>query len=97
MVAMALVLVAATVAAWLVAGPIGPGLFCRHVLANVRTLAGSVVEHAETAFASVSALTPAVALRAAALTALGGNSVLARRIGASLGGMSRAAAAMACA
>ncbi len=91
MVAIALVLVAAVLAAWLVAGAIGPGLFHRH-MAEAEKSPGTVVEHAESAFASASAVTLAVALFAAVLTALVVSTVLARRVGASLGSLSSAAA-----
>ncbi len=90
MAAMALVMVAAALAAWLVAGAIGPGLFHRH-MAEAEGSPGTVVEHAESAFASASALTLAVALTAAVLTALIVSVVLARRIGAALGSLSGAA------
>lgn len=94
MVAMALVLVSAALAAWLVAGAVGPELFRRH-MAQAETSPGSVVEHAESAFASASAVTLAVALSASALTALVASTVLARRIGASLGSLSAAAGQLA--
>ena len=87
---MALVVVAAALAAWLVGGAVGPALFHRHMVAAER-VPGTAVEHAERAFASASALTMAVALGAAVLTALVASVVLARRIGASLGSMSGAA------
>ena len=90
MAAMALVVVSAALAAWLVAGAVGPALFHRH-MAEAQDSPGSVVEHAEAAFASASALTLAVALTASVVTALIASVVLARRIGASLGAMSSAA------
>jgi signal transduction histidine kinase len=90
MAAMALVVVAAAVAAWIVAGAVGPALFHRH-MAEAQSSPGSVVEHAEAAFTSASALTLAVALAASVLTALIASVVMARRIGASLGAMSGAA------
>ncbi len=90
MTAMALVVVAAALAAWLVGGAVGPALFHRHMLAAERA-PGTAVEYAESAFVSASALTMAVALAAAVLTALVVSVVLARRIGASLGSLSGAA------
>jgi signal transduction histidine kinase len=88
--AMALVVLAAALAAWLVAGAVGPALFHRH-MAQAASAPGTAVEHAESAFASASALTMGVALAASVLTALIASLVLARRIGASLGSMSGAA------
>lgn len=90
MTAMALVVVSAALAAWLVGGAVGPALFHRHML-QAEGAPGTVVEHAESAFASASALTMTVALAASVLTALLASMVLARRIGASLGSMSGAA------
>ncbi|MBU4337249.1 MAG: HAMP domain-containing protein [Actinobacteria bacterium] len=90
MVAMALVLVSAALAAWMAAGAVGPGLFHRH-MAQAENSPGTAVEHAESAFASASAVTLAVALSAALLTALVATIVLARRIGTSLGSLSAAA------
>jgi signal transduction histidine kinase len=90
MAAMALVVVSAALAAWLVAGAVGPALFHRH-MAQAQTSPGSVAEHAEAAFSSASALTVAVALAASVVTALIASLVLARRIGASLGSLSGAA------
>lgn len=90
MLAMALVLVSAALAAWLVAGAVGPELFHRH-MTEAENSPGTVVEHAESAFASASAVTLAVALSAALLTALVATTVLARRIGTSLGSLSAAA------
>ncbi|WP_291755977.1 HAMP domain-containing sensor histidine kinase [Cellulomonas sp. 73-92] len=92
---MALVLIAAAAAAGLVAGPIGPALFDRHMAADVRAASGAIVEHAEMEFAAVSALTLAVALTAATLTALAVSLLLARRMGSSLGNLSRAASEVA--
>lgn len=88
--AMALVVTSAAVAGWLVAGAVGPTLFHRH-MAEAESAPGTAVEHAETAFASASALTLAVALTASVITALIASLVLARRIGASLGSLSGAA------
>ncbi|HEY3549024.1 MAG TPA: ATP-binding protein [Propionicimonas sp.] len=88
--AMALVVLAAALAAWLVAGAVGPALFHRH-MAQAAKSPGTAVEHAESAFASASALTMGVALTASVLTALIVSLVLARRIGASLGSLSGAA------
>ncbi len=90
MTAMALVVVSAALAAWLVGGAVGPALFHRHML-QAEGAPGTAVEHAESAFASASALTMAVALAASVLTALVASVVLARRIGASLGSLSGAA------
>ena len=90
MTAMALVVVSAALAAWLVGGAVGPALFHRHML-QAEGAPGTAVEHAESAFSSASALTMAVALAASVLTALIASLVLARRIGASLGSMSGAA------
>lgn len=90
LVAMALVLLSAGLAAWLVAGAVGPGLFHRH-MAQAESSPGTAVEHAETAFASASAVTLAVSLAAALVTALVVSIVLARRIGSSLRTLSSAA------
>ena len=90
MTAMVLVVVSAALTAWLVGSAVGPALFHRHML-RAEGSPGTVVEHAERAFASASALTMAVALTASVLTALLASMVLARRIGASLGSMSGAA------
>ena len=90
MVAIALVVVAAAVAAWLVARAVGPGLFHSHML-QAEGSEGTAVEHAERAFGSASAVMLAVALAAAVLTALVVSLVLARRVGASLGTLSGAA------
>lgn len=94
MVAMALVTVSAALAAWLVGGGVGPGLFHRH-MAEAEASPGTAVEHAETAFASASAVMLAVALGVSVLTSLVASVVLARRIGASLGAMSQGAARVA--
>ena len=94
LVAMALVIVTAALAAWLVAGAVGPALFHRH-MAAAESSPGSAVQHAESAFASASTVTFAVALVAAVLTALVASLVLARRIGGSLGSLARAAAQVA--
>jgi signal transduction histidine kinase len=90
MAAMALVVVSAALAAWLVAGAVGPALFHKH-MAEAEGAPGTAVEHAESAFASASALTMTVALAASVLTAMVASVVLARRIGASLESMSSAA------
>lgn len=94
MVAMALVTVSAALAAWLVGGGVGPGLFHRH-MAEAEASPGTAVEHAETAFASAAAVMLAVALGVSVLTSLVASVVLARRIGASLGAMSQGAARVA--
>ncbi|HEY0117575.1 MAG TPA: ATP-binding protein [Cellulomonas sp.] len=94
MVAMALVVVSGALAAWLVAGGVGPGLFHRH-MAEAAASPGTAVEHAETAFASASAVMLAVALGVSVVTSLVASVVLARRIGASLGAMSQGAAQVA--
>lgn len=90
MVAMTLVLASAALAAWLVASAVGPALFHRH-MRDAEHAPGTAVDHAEQAFSSASAVTLAVALTAAALTAMLASTVLARRIGASLGVLSSAA------
>ncbi|AEI10665.1 integral membrane sensor signal transduction histidine kinase [Cellulomonas gilvus ATCC 13127] len=90
MVAMALVLISAAAAAWLVAGAVGPGLFHHHMEAAANS-PGDAIEHAEKAFAAASTVTVAVALTVSLLTALFASVVLARRIGASLGSLSAAA------
>ncbi|MFS0703283.1 sensor histidine kinase [Cellulomonas sp. 179-A 9B4 NHS] len=92
--AMALVIITAALTAWLVASATGPVLFHQHMLEAERS-AGTVVEHAEEAFVSASALTLLVALLAAALTALLASVVLARRLAATLGHMSTVAAQVA--
>ena len=94
MVAMALVVVSGALAAWLVAGGVGPGLFHRH-MAEAAASPGTAVEHAETAFASASAVMLAVVLGVSVVTSLVASVVLARRIGASLGAMSQGAAQVA--
>lgn len=90
LVAMALVLVSAALAAGLVAAAVGPVLFHQH-MRDAEQEPGTTVEHAERAFASASTVTLTVALVAAALTALVACTVLARRIGSSLGTLSSAA------
>ncbi|MBO9555032.1 MAG: HAMP domain-containing histidine kinase [Cellulomonas sp.] len=87
---MTLVLAVAALAGWLVASALGPTLFHRHMLDAERG-PGGMMQHAEQAFASASAVTIAVALAAAVLTALVASTLLARRIGASLGTLSAAA------
>jgi signal transduction histidine kinase len=93
MAAMTLVVVAAALAAWLVAAAIGPTLFHRHM--QQADSSGTVLEHAENAFASASALTLTVALVAAVVTALAVSLVIARRVGSSLAALSRAASEVA--
>lgn len=95
--AMALVILAGGLAAWLVASAVGPALFHQHMLEAAQS--GTTVEatalHAEEAFVSAGAVTVAVALGASALTSLLATVVLARRMGASLGSMSEVAAQVA--
>ncbi|WP_444663629.1 sensor histidine kinase [Cellulomonas sp. CW35] len=90
LVAMVVVLASATLVAWAVASVVGPALFHQH-MAAAHHGPGTAVEHAELAFSSASTVTLAAALGAAAVTALLASTVLARRIGTSLGALSAAA------
>ncbi|GAA2244721.1 HAMP domain-containing sensor histidine kinase [Rarobacter faecitabidus] len=93
-IAMALVVLAGGLTALLVAALAGP-VFFHHHLIEVENSPGTTFEHAEAAFISASTLTLAVALGASALTSLAASLILARRIGATLGTMSTAAAQVA--
>ncbi|WP_149204957.1 sensor histidine kinase [Actinotalea subterranea] len=89
--ALALVLAVAGVTAWLVAGAVGPAIFHDHlVVTGIRTAEQAVV-HAEAAFRTASGLALALALGVATIVALVVSLVLARRIGASLSGLTAAA------
>lgn len=93
-IAMALVVLAGGLTALLVAALVGP-VFFHHHLIEVENSPGTTFEHAAAAFISASTLTLAIALGASALTSLAASLILARRIGASLGTMSTAAAQVA--
>lgn len=93
-IAMALVILAGGITALLVAALVGP-MFFHHHLIEVEDSPGTTFEHAEAAFSSASTLTLAIALGASALMSLAASLMLARRIGASLGTMSTAAAQVA--
>lgn len=93
-IAMALVIIAGGITALLIAALVGPVFFHQHLI-EVENSPGTTFEHAEAAFISASTLTLAIALGASALTSLAVSLILARRIGASLGTMSTAAAQVA--
>lgn len=95
LVAMALVVLAGGLTAWLVAGAIGPSVFHRHMLAAGLDEGAAAVLHAEAAFRSASATSLGVALGAAAVASLAVSLFLTRRIGRSLGALSAAASRMA--
>lgn len=85
----AVVLVAAGTA-WVVASAIGPTLFHDHLVPEPTSQQG-VVEHAEQAFSTASAITLALALLAALLTSVLVSIFLTRRISRSLVGVRQAA------
>jgi signal transduction histidine kinase len=95
LVAIALVVAADGLTAWLVAGAIGPAMFHRHMLEAGPNQDPVAVLHAEEAFRSAGALSLTVALAAAVLASLAVSLFLTRRIGRSLASLSDAAARVA--
>lgn len=89
--AIAVVLLAVMVTAWLVAGAIGPPIFHDHMLHSDVDATESAVFHAEEAFRTAGALSLGIALGVAALIALGVSVFVTRRIGASLASVADAA------
>ena len=91
LVALALVVVAGVVTAWLVASAIGPALFHEHMVRAGVEDHDTAVLHAEEAFRSASTIALALALTAAGLASLAVSLLLTRRIGRSLAAVSAAA------
>lgn len=89
--AIAVVMLAAALTAWLVAGTIGPAIFRDHLLHSDVAATASAIMHAEEAFRAAGALSLGIALGVAALVALAVSALIARRIGASLTAVATAA------
>ncbi|EYR62490.1 histidine kinase [Actinotalea ferrariae CF5-4] len=90
MAALALVVLAGGLTAWLVAGAVGPIVFHAHMLeAGLREETPAVL-HAEAAFRSASALALTIALGASVLASLAVSMFLTRRIATSLGALAAA-------
>jgi len=93
--ALALVVMAGGLTAWIVAAAVGPAIFHQHMRqAGVGTDQAAVL-HAEEAFRSASTLALSVALGASALASLGVSIFLTQRIATSLGTLSTAATSIA--
>lgn len=94
--AMLLVVGTGMATAWLVASAVAPGLFHRHMLQAGQSSAHvEVIEHAEQAFRSASALSMAVASVAAVVASVAMSLYLTRRLGRSLTPLAVAAAEVA--
>lgn len=90
-VAIAVVLVAAGVTTWLVAGLVGPGAFHDHLVEGGARTGEEAVAHAELAFEEASGRALAVGMLMGAVAALAMSLLIARRLGASLAHLARAA------
>ncbi|WP_024288370.1 cell wall metabolism sensor histidine kinase WalK [Cellulomonas sp. KRMCY2] len=93
--ALALVVVAGGLTAWLVAGAIGPAIFHQHMVRAGLEEDTAAVLHAEEAFRSAAALSLTVALAAAVVASLAVSLFLTKRIAGSLGALSAAVARIA--
>jgi len=91
LVAQVLVLLAAAVTAWTVAGLVGPPLFHDHLERAGALVGPDELRHAEEAFRSATVVALSVALLAAILAAVAGTLYVARRIGRSVGAVADAA------
>lgn len=91
MAAIAVVLLATVITAWLVAGTVGPAIFHEHILHSDVEATQSALFHAEEAFRTAGALSLGIALGVAALVAFAVSMFITRRIGASLGAVATAA------
>lgn len=91
MLAIAVVLLATVITAWLVAGIIGPAIFHDHMLQSDVEATESALFHAEEAFRTAGALSLGIALGVAALVALAVSIFITRRISASLTAVATAA------
>lgn len=89
--ALALVVLAGGLTAWLVAGAVGPAVFHAHMLEAGLHGGAPVVAHAEEAFRSASALSLAIALGASVLASLAVSLFMTRRITTSLRTLATAA------
>ena len=89
--AIAIVMLAAALTAWLVAGTIGPAIFRDHLLHSDVVATESAVTHAEEAFRAAGALSLGIALGVAVLVALVVSVIITRRVGASLTAVATAA------
>jgi len=92
--ALLIVLATAAVTAWVVGALVGPRLFHQHMVEAGLDDNDAAVLHAEEAFRSATSTAATLAFAAAALASAGVSVVLARRIAASLGAVSTAAAAL---
>ena len=93
--ALALVVFAGGLTAWLVAGAIGPVVFHQHMGQAGLDDENAAILHAEEAFRSASAVALAIALTASVIASLGVSIFLTRRIAGSLSTLSLATASIA--
>nr|WP_202627713.1 ATP-binding protein [Cellulomonas sp. APG4] len=88
--ALALVVLAGGLTAWVVAGAIGPAVFHQHMLRADLGAQDPAVVHAEEAFRSASSMALSIALAMSVLASLAVSLFLTQRIAASLGTLSAA-------
>ncbi|NUU15658.1 HAMP domain-containing histidine kinase [Cellulomonas humilata] len=93
--AMTVVVLAGGVTAWIVAGAVGPVVFHQHMGEAGMGAGPGVVQHAEEAFQSSSALALAIGLAASVVASLAVSVFLTRRIASSLGTLTSAATSIA--